>query len=166
MSFSRSARVSTVFGVNWASEATNETLAPPHRAAEDGLWREAHKIWAGMGCAFEAALAQLGGDQAGQHQALEGFIALGADPAARAARHALTAAGVRGVARGPYGHVKEDPLGLTQRERQIAEMLAASLSNAQIAQRLQRSERTVAHHVSAVLAKLGVKTRSQVASRL
>ena len=87
-------------------------------------------------------------------------------PAARAARHALTAAGVRGVARGPYGHVKEDPLGLTQRERQIAEMLAASLSNAQIAQRLQRSERTVAHHVSAVLAKLGVRTRTEVAVRL
>ena len=144
----------------------SETLARPHEAAEAGDWRRAHRIWAGMGCHFEAALALLGGDEPAQREAVEQFIAIGATAAARTARHALTAAGARGVARGPYGHAQEDPLGLTRRERQVAELLAASLSNAQIAQRLQRSERTVAHHVSAVLAKLGVSNRSQVADRL
>lgn len=144
----------------------DETLAPPHQAAEAGDGHQAHSLWAGLGCHFEAALALLEGDESDRRQALEAFIALGADAAARVARQALTATGARGVARGPYGHVKDDPLGLTRRERQIAELLAASLSNAEIAQRLQRSERTVAHHVSAVLAKLGVSNRTQVAGCL
>ncbi len=143
-----------------------EALAPPHLAAEDGDWQQAYEIWTTMGCHFEAALALLEGDEDAQRQALERFVALGAESAARSARQMLAGAGATGIARGPYGHAKGDPLGLTRRERQIAELLAASLSNAEIALRLQRSERTVAQHVSAVLAKLGVRTRAQVASRL
>jgi DNA-binding NarL/FixJ family response regulator len=54
---------------------------------------------------------------------------------------------------------------LTRREREVLEMLAAGLTNAQISERLVLSERTVAHHVSAILAKLGVKTRGEAVSR-
>jgi DNA-binding NarL/FixJ family response regulator len=68
--------------------------------------------------------------------------------------------------RGPYRHTRLDPLGLTQRERQVAELLAQGLSNAEIAQQLHRSERTVEHHVAALLSKLGVARRSQVAPLL
>jgi DNA-binding NarL/FixJ family response regulator len=81
-------------------------------------------------------------------------------------RRRLTSAGARGLSRGPYGHARQDPLGLTQRERQVAELLAQGLSNADIAARVHRSERTVAHHVSSLLGKLDVTSRSQVAARL
>jgi DNA-binding NarL/FixJ family response regulator len=40
-------------------------------------------------------------------------------------------------------------------------LVAAGLRNAEIAERLFLSERTVGHHVSAILRKLGVRTRSQ-----
>jgi DNA-binding NarL/FixJ family response regulator len=48
----------------------------------------------------------------------------------------------------------------------VAELLAQGLSNAEIAQQLHRSERTVEHHVAALLSKLGVARRSQVAPLL
>lgn len=141
-------------------------LPPAHAAAEAGQLQQAHEHWRARGCRFDAALALLDGDTADQRTALTEFSMLGAEPAAQWARRLLQASGERGVARGPYRHVKADPLGLTQRERQIAELLAEGLSNPAIAQRMQRSERTVAHHVSAVLAKLQVSSRQQVAARL
>jgi DNA-binding NarL/FixJ family response regulator len=48
----------------------------------------------------------------------------------------------------------------------VADLLAEGLTNAQIARRLVLSEKTVGHHVSAVLAKLGVRRRAEVARAL
>ena len=102
------------------------------------------------------------GDADAQREALVLFDTLGAAPAARAARQALRAAGVRSIPRGPYGAVRSDPLGLTPRERSVLALLREGLSNRAIAQRLHRSERTVEHHVSALLGKLGLASRSEL----
>jgi DNA-binding NarL/FixJ family response regulator len=53
------------------------------------------------------------------------------------------------------------PVGLTQREFEVLELLTAGMRNAEIAARLVVSPRTVEHHVSSVLAKLDVRTRSE-----
>jgi DNA-binding NarL/FixJ family response regulator len=49
---------------------------------------------------------------------------------------------------------------LTSREQEVLEQMAAGLSNRQIAQALGISEHTVKFHVSAILGKLGVSSRS------
>nr|WP_233489436.1 helix-turn-helix transcriptional regulator [Blastococcus sp. TF02-9] len=54
-----------------------------------------------------------------------------------------------------------DPL--TGREREIAELVAAALTNRQIAERLVLSERTVESHVRSILAKLGAANRTEIA---
>ena len=54
-------------------------------------------------------------------------------------------------------------LGLTEREGEVAALLAARLTNIEIAHELGVSEHTARHHTENVLAKLGVKTRRQVA---
>ncbi|MCA1712124.1 MAG: helix-turn-helix transcriptional regulator [Actinobacteria bacterium] len=61
--------------------------------------------------------------------------------------------------RGPRSATRDDPFGLTARQREVLQLLTDGMTNAEIGGRLFLSERTVDHHVSAVLAKLGVETR-------
>lgn len=61
--------------------------------------------------------------------------------------------------------LRGDGSELTDRERQVLELLAEGLSNRQIADRLFISIKTVSVHVSAVLRKLGVSSRTEAASR-
>jgi len=54
-----------------------------------------------------------------------------------------------------------NPANLTPRELEVLALLGDGLTNAEIAERLFLSEKTVAHHVSAILPKLGVANRVQ-----
>ncbi|MEJ2858449.1 MULTISPECIES: ATP-binding protein [unclassified Saccharothrix] len=71
-----------------------------------------------------------------------------------------------GVRRGPHAKHRRAAHGwesLTPMELKVTELVVAGLSNRQIAERLVLSSRTVATHVSHVLAKLGVRSRTDIA---
>lgn len=130
-----------------------------------GDWRAAADAWEQIGCPYEQALARLGGDELAQRSALAIFERLGATPAAEIARQRLNDRGVRGLPRGPHPKTRANPQGLTSRQLEVLPLLAAGLSNAEIAQRLSTSPRTIEHHVSAVLAKLHARSRAEVVRR-
>jgi len=92
------------------------------------------------------------------------FDGLGAAAASAWTRRRLRQLGVSAVPRGPRPATRSNPAGLTDRQVEILALLGDGRTNAEIAAKLVLSVRTVDHHVSAVLQKLGVTTRKQAAA--
>jgi DNA-binding CsgD family transcriptional regulator len=135
----------------------------PYRLEISGDWRAAADAWTALGCPYDAALAQLGGDIPAVKEALATFRRLGARAAARRARQRL--AQTRGLTPHPRrADTRADPHGLTRRERDVLELLARGHRDADIASILCISPKTVGKHVSAILTKLGVQNRTQAAA--
>ena len=135
----------------------------PFQLEISGDWRGAAAEWTRRSCPYEAAIAQLSGDSAAVESALAAFRRLGANAAARRARQRLTE--LRGrTPRSRRADIREDPDGLSRREREVLTLIAAGRSDADIATKLSLSPRTVGHHVEAILAKLGVDNRTQAAA--
>src|SRR5690349_4967039 len=110
----------------------------PYAAALRGDWRSAADAWRSADDPYEHALALV--------------------------RRRLRELGVTRLPRRPQPGTRANPAGLTGRQLEILRLVASGLSNAEIAQRLVVSPRTVDHHVSAILAKLGVPTRREAAA--
>jgi DNA-binding NarL/FixJ family response regulator len=73
----------------------------------------------------------------------------------------MRADGVRRIPRGPRPASRAGPAGLTPRQVEVLELIASGATNAEIAAALVIAPKTVDHHVSAVLAKLGVTSRRE-----
>jgi predicted ATPase/DNA-binding CsgD family transcriptional regulator len=145
-------------------ETPSPGAAAPFALQMAGDWAGAAAEWGRLGCPYEAARALAdAGDEAAVRRALAEFERLGARPAAVAAARRLRDLGARSIPRGPRPATRANPAGLTPREVEIARLLAAGLRDAEIAARLSLSAKTVGHHVSAVLTKLGARGRTEAA---
>jgi DNA-binding CsgD family transcriptional regulator len=142
-------------------------VAEPYALEMSGDWCAAADAWRTLGCPYECAtVLAWHGAEAEQLDALAIMEQLGATAAANMLRKQLRARGVRRVPRGSRISTREHPHGLTRREVQVLELLSEGLRNSTIARRLFLSTKTVDHHVSAILGKLGVPSRAEAVALL
>lgn len=147
-------------------EASSADVMPPVAMQFAGDWAGAAAAWRALGCPYDAALAQLQADDVeAVRQGAATLTALGANAALALGSERLRRYGVRdqAVRRGPRPSTQAHPAGLTQREAEILALLGEGLRNAQIAERLYLTPKTVSHHLSAIYAKLGVSNRLEAA---
>jgi DNA-binding CsgD family transcriptional regulator/tetratricopeptide (TPR) repeat protein len=136
--------------------------AQPYALQMTGETKRAAQAWSDLGCPYEAAAALAESDAPEDLlSAYEQLDRLGAWPAAEAAARRLRESGVRKLPRRPRRATLANPGRLTGRELEVLQLLAQDLRNADVAARLHISAKTVDHHVSAILGKLGVTSRHE-----
>jgi DNA-binding CsgD family transcriptional regulator len=141
-------------------------VAQPNWIETGVNWRARASAWKEMGCPYEhALLLGVNGCEAEKRAGLAILERLGATPATQLVRRQLRAAGAKRVPRGPQTWTQSHPQGLTRRQAEVLRLLVEGLRNSEIASRMFISRKTVDHHVSAVLMKLGVSTRAEVIAR-
>ena len=129
-------------------------------------WDTCIRFWDEHGLPFEAAVARgMSDDVDDMLTGLSALDRLGAAPMAKAVRQRLKEAGVAKIPRGPRPSTAANPVGLTARQMDVMGLVIEGNTNAEIADRLYLSKRTVDHHVAAILGKLGVSSRTEVAGR-
>lgn len=133
-----------------------EQLEDPRGAA--GLWQTRQ-------CPYAACLALVdAADEESLRAAPIDLDALGARQAARRVRQLMRDVGVRPVPAGARSATRANVHGLTVREQEVLDLIGEGLGNGDIASALFITPKTVEHHVSHVLAKLGVPDRRAAAA--
>jgi len=144
----------------WATAASEwEALSRPYLAAY-ARWREAEALMAERdrdGAARAAAAALKGARRLGSAWLAEEVESL-------AARARLQLGEDMAPATAAGDDEAEDPFGLTAREREVLALVAAGATNREIGERLHMAEKTASVHVSRILAKLNVRSRTEAAA--
>jgi DNA-binding CsgD family transcriptional regulator/tetratricopeptide (TPR) repeat protein len=154
--------------ISWAVRLGEEHEAPAgtprHVALQiNGRWQEAADAWHALGRPYERALALLEvSTPPALTEAFDILDRLGGGPAAALVAERLRSLGER-VPRGVRPSTRANPAGLTAREIEVLQLVVDGLTNGEIAARLFVSDKTVEHHVSRILVKLGVTSRREAA---
>lgn len=151
-----------------------EDLPKAYALEVDGRAEDAAAEWRRVGDPYQEALSLVHGaaNDPGKFLAQAQRILLRLDASA-AVCEVERLARLHGVAdalprrrRGPYKAARNHPIGLTKREQTILGYVAAGATNAEIADMLSRSQRTIEHHVSSILTKLNVSNRMEAMLRV
>ncbi|HMJ96443.1 MAG TPA: AAA family ATPase, partial [Thermoleophilaceae bacterium] len=144
----------------WRTAAEHwDELRRPYIAAY-ARWREAEALMAGRdreGASRAASAALASARRLGSAWLAEEVESL----AARARLHLGEGAEAAAAAARPQS---DDPFGLTVRERDVLALVAAGATNREIGVRLHMAEKTASVHVSRILAKLNVRSRTEAAA--
>ena len=170
----------------WKASGAAE-LARARGRSDAKLWVAAAREWDAISRPFQRAVALWrateayveAGDRAAGAQTGQASLELAQRLGARWLAEELTALAQRarlglgepegdGGANGRQaesdGAGEEDPFGLTARERQVLALVAEGATNRQIGAALFMAEKTASVHVSRILSKLGVSSRTQAAA--
>ena len=149
-----------------ALAAEHGAVAEPYRLELTGHFEAAAAMWATLSAPYEQALALVDAGTADSTRAgLDLLDRLGADQVAAKVRQDLRRRGATVIPSRRREATRANPAGLTARQVEILGLLADGSTNAEIAERLYISAKTVDHHVSAILSKLQVASRRDAVRR-
>jgi DNA-binding CsgD family transcriptional regulator len=117
--------------------------------------------WENLGCPYEQALSLFDGTEDNKRKALSIIQQLGADAIYEKLKMEMRSSGIKKIPRGLRGSTKANPAQLTNRELDVLQLLKKGIQNREIAEALFISPKTVDHHISSILFKLDVKSRSK-----
>jgi DNA-binding CsgD family transcriptional regulator len=153
-------------GADPLGDSPPAAVADPYRLQLAGRYATAAERWAQLSAPYDQALALVDAGAADSVRAgLDVLDRLGADAVAAKVRQDLRRRGATTIPPRRRKATLKNPAGLTSREVEILRLLADGSTNAEIAQRLFISAKTVDHHVSALLSKLQVAGRRAAARR-
>jgi len=127
----------------------------PDRAVRAGA------LWERLGCPYEQALALFEGSEEDKKKALTIISQLGANAVCEKMKMDMRTSGIKSIPRGLRKTTLANPALLTDRELGVLELLKEGLQNKEIGARLFISAKTVDHHISSLLFKLDVNSRTK-----
>ncbi|MEV6072147.1 AAA family ATPase [Nocardia sp. NPDC052001] len=148
------------------SRVDTESVAEPYRLLAAGQYESAAAAFETLTTPYDLALALAdSGETAPARRALDILDRLGAQAVAAKVRYDLRANGARDIPAPRRATTLANPMGLTTRQIEVLRLLETGLTNAELAERLYLSVKTVDHHVSAILTKLQVANRRDAVRR-
>ena len=136
------------------------------RDAADTMGLAFHALWTELDLARSLARSDPHGAAAAYRRVADRAETAGAKTVRRLADQGLRSLGERPWRRGPSSVPTGGLSALSEREREVADLVALGASNPEIAARLFLSRKTVEHHVSNALAKLGLHSRAELAAQV
>jgi DNA-binding CsgD family transcriptional regulator len=118
-------------------------------------------LWEEWSSPYEQALALFEGNDADKKRALTMVQALGAGAVYEKMKLEMRSSGIKSIPRGIRKTTRSNAAHLTGRELDVLKSLKEGLQNKEIADKLFISPKTVDHHISSILLKLGVNSRTK-----
>ena len=125
---------------------------------------KAAALWEKWGCPYEQALVLFEGKDDDKRKAVAMIQDLGAIAVYEKLKKEMRTLGIKNIPRGIRASTRSNAAFLTDREMDILLLLKEELHNKEIAAQLYISAKTVDHHISSILFKLDVSTRSKAVS--
>lgn len=132
-----------------------------YRADNPKMAAETAAAWERLGCPYEQALFLFEGNEIDKRRAIAIVHRLGAAAVYEKMKLGMRSEGIRSIPRGNRKSTQANPALLTERELGVLELLKEGLQNKEIGTRLFISPKTVDHHISAILFKLEVDSRTK-----
>ena len=123
--------------------------------------QKAASIWEKSGCNYSRAMALFEGTTDDKRKAILIVHDLGANAVFERMKLEMRTSGIKSIPRGLRKTTQSNPAFLTGRELDVLHLLKDGLQNKEIASQLFISAKTVDHHISSILFKLDVNTRSK-----
>jgi len=136
-------------------------LYEPYKLLKEGKIKSAASFWETKGCPFEKAFALFAGKEDDMKNALLIFQQLVAEAVYEKINMEMRAGGIKKIPRGLRESTKTNPAQLTNRELDVLQLLQKGIQNKEIAGALFISPKTADHHISSILFKLDVNSRSK-----